>query len=262
MNSPMMPGQNSSGEKAAIRVAVATTTGPNMRRAASAKAGPEAMPSVIRRSAYSVTMIASSTSMPTARIRLNSTTILTVKPATDRARMPIRNEVGMARPIRIDERMPRKYRITMNTRITAVSTEFCKSSSIVRMSFDLSWLKLTSTPAGSTDLNSSATAFTPSTVSMRFAPDRLDTSIAIAGLPLSRAMESASSKVERIVARSRARTTAFPLAAIGRFAMSSTVSISAGTLTAYLPSSPSSVPAATSWLLALTPPISWSSCKL
>ncbi len=42
------------------------------------------MPSAIRRSANSVTMMASSTSMPTARIRLNSTTMLTVSPASDK----------------------------------------------------------------------------------------------------------------------------------------------------------------------------------
>ena len=36
MNWPTMPGQNSSGEKAAMRVAVAAITGPAMRLAASA----------------------------------------------------------------------------------------------------------------------------------------------------------------------------------------------------------------------------------
>ena len=35
MNSPTIPGQNRSGEKAAIRVAVAAITGPAMRLAAS-----------------------------------------------------------------------------------------------------------------------------------------------------------------------------------------------------------------------------------
>ena len=36
MNSPTTPGQNSSGENAAMRVAVAAITGPDMRLAASA----------------------------------------------------------------------------------------------------------------------------------------------------------------------------------------------------------------------------------
>ena len=78
MKSPTMPGQNSSGEKAAMRVIVAAMTGPAMRLAASAKASSFGMPSVMRRSANSVTMMASSTSMPTARIRLNSTIMLIV----------------------------------------------------------------------------------------------------------------------------------------------------------------------------------------
>ncbi len=99
MNSPTMPGQNRSGEKAATRVSVAAITGPAMRLAASENASRLSMPSDIRRSANSVTMMASSTSMPTARMRLNSTTMLTVSPASDSARMPIRKEAGMAKPI-------------------------------------------------------------------------------------------------------------------------------------------------------------------
>ena len=78
MKSPTMPGQNSSGEKAAMRVSVAAMTGPDMRLAASSKAISLGMPSDMRRSAYSVTMIASSTSMPTARMSENSTIMLIV----------------------------------------------------------------------------------------------------------------------------------------------------------------------------------------
>ena len=78
MNSPTMPGQNNSGENAATRVMVAAMTGPAMRCDANSKACAFGMPSLIRRSANSVTMMASSTSMPTARISENSTTMLTV----------------------------------------------------------------------------------------------------------------------------------------------------------------------------------------
>ena len=78
MKSPMMPGQKSSGENAAMRVMVAAITGPAMRLAASSKASTRFMPSDMRLSANSVTMMASSTSMPTARIRLNSTIMLIV----------------------------------------------------------------------------------------------------------------------------------------------------------------------------------------
>ncbi len=78
MNWPTIPGQKSKGEKAAIRVSVAATTGPDMRLAAKAYASFGFMPSAIRRSANSATMMASSTSMPTARMRLNSTTMFIV----------------------------------------------------------------------------------------------------------------------------------------------------------------------------------------
>ena len=79
MKSPTMPGQNSSGEKAAMRVIVAAITGPAMRLAASLEglALVHALATCgVRR--YSVTMIASSTSMPTARISENSTIMLIV----------------------------------------------------------------------------------------------------------------------------------------------------------------------------------------
>ena len=50
-------------------------------------------------------MIASSTSMPTARISENRTTMLMVNPQSDRASIPIRNDAGIARPIRIEARV-------------------------------------------------------------------------------------------------------------------------------------------------------------
>ncbi len=88
------------------------------------------------------------------------------------------------------------------------------------------------TPSGSRFWNSAATAFTLSTVSIRLAPVRLEISIATAGSPLSRVIEVASLKVGRTSATSRARTVALGPTAIGKFAASSIVSISAGTLTA------------------------------
>ena len=90
---------------------------------------------------------------------------------------------------------------------------------------------------------------------------RFLTSMAMAGLPLSRVTVSASLKVERIVATSLACTTALGRATTGRLATSSGVSISDGTLTAYLPCEPSMLPAATRLLEAPTPAISWSSCS-
>ncbi|MHC2794410.1 hypothetical protein ACVINZ_003422 [Mesorhizobium jarvisii] len=107
----------------------------------------------------------------------------------------------------------------------------------------------------------SDTALTLVNVSIRLAPMRFLTSMAMAGLPLRRVIVVASAKVERIVAMSLACTTALGPATTGSAATSSGVSISDGTLTAYLPCEPSILPAATRLLEAPTAPISWSSCS-
>ena len=88
------------------------------------------------------------------------------------------------------------------------------------------------TPSGSLAAYWPATHFTASTVSIRLAPVRLTTSMAIAGRPSMRVIEVASLKVRRTLATSRARTTALGPATIGRSAMSARPSISEGILTA------------------------------
>ena len=87
--------------------------------------------------------------------------------------------------------------------------------------------------------------FTPSTVSIRFAPVRFDTSMVIAGRPLTRVIEVASLKVGFTCATSPSVTVAPALDAIGICSMSCGFSISAGTFTAKRPVAPSSAPAAT-----------------
>ncbi len=133
-----MPGQNSSGRKAATVVAVAAMIGQAMRRAAASKARLRGRPSAILRSASSTTTMAPSTSMPTAMIRLNSTTMLMVSPPAASARMAARKEPGMATPTSRALRTPRMPMMTMNTSSTAASTLFCRSVSMLRMSSDLS----------------------------------------------------------------------------------------------------------------------------
>ena len=193
------------------------------------------MPSDMRRSANSDTMMASSTSMPTARISENSTTMLTVSPASCSPRMPARNEAGMAMPMKSEARPPSTISMMTTTSRTAVMTLFCSSCSMMRMSFDLSCVKVTSTVAGQVFCSSSTTLRVASTVSIRLAPVRFDTSMVIAGLPLTRVIEVGSLKVGRTSATSPSVTAASPETAIGKFRMSSGVSISDGTLTAKRP---------------------------
>ena len=67
MNFPDTPGQNTRGRKAARVVAVEAVTGQNIRFAAIAKASRRPTPSAIFLSAYSVTTMAPSMSMPRPR---------------------------------------------------------------------------------------------------------------------------------------------------------------------------------------------------
>ena len=181
MNSPTTPGQNSSGMNAARVVAVEAMIGHAMRFAAKAYARGPSSPSASFRSAYSVTTMAPSTSMPTARISENRTTMLTVSPRSDSTRMPVRNDPGMAMPTSPAVRTPKAPTTTIMTSRTALMTLFWRSLSIVRISSERSWLKVTCTDSGQKARSSSTTARTASMVSMMFSPVRLEISSATAG---------------------------------------------------------------------------------
>ncbi len=159
--------------------------------------------------------------------------------------MPVRKETGIAMPMKIEARPPSTNSMMTKTRITAVTTLFCRSFSIWRMNLDWSWMKPTWSCAGQPFWSLATAAFTPSTVSIRLAPARLVTSTTTAGLPSTRVIEVASLKVGRILATSPSFTDDLLEAATGMLRTSSGVSISAGTLIAKRPCSPSSAPAAT-----------------
>ena len=111
--------------------------------------------------------------------------------------MPARNDAGMAMPMKSEARPPSTISMMTTTSRTAVMTLFCSSCSMMRMSFDLSCVKATSTVAGQVFCSSSTTLRVASTVSIRLAPVRFDTSMVIAGLPLTRVIEVGSLKVGR-----------------------------------------------------------------
>ena len=87
--------------------------------------------------------MASSTSMPTARMSENKTTMLTVSPASCRPSTPARNDAGIAMPMNSEARKPSTNRMMIATSSTPVATEFCRSPSIWRMTLDLSCVKVT-----------------------------------------------------------------------------------------------------------------------
>ncbi len=162
-------------------------------------------------------------------------------------------------PMNSEARKPSANRMMTTTSSTPVATEFCRSASIWRMIFDLSWVKVTSTEAGQVPFSFSTAAFTPSTVSIRLAPVRFDTSMVMAERPLTRVTEVASLKVGLTCATSPTVTVAPDVAATGTFSTSCGFSIRPGTLTAKRPVPPSSAPAAIRLLEALTVEMSWSS---
>ena len=192
--------------------------------------------------------MASSTSMPTARISENSTTMLTVSPASCRPSTPARNEAGIAMPMNSEARKPSANRMITATSSTPVATEFCRSPSIWRITFDLSCVKVTCTASGHCRCSCVTMYFTASTISIRLAPVRFDTSMVMAGRPLTRVIEIASLKVGLICAMSASVTDAFDEATSGTFRMSCGRSNSDGTLTEKRPVWPSSAPAAISVL--------------
>ena len=158
----------------------------------------------------------------------------------------------MAMPMNSEARKPSANRITTATSSTPVATEFCRSASICRMIFDLSCVKVTCDGfrPGLLQLPPRSPS-RASTVSIRLAPVRFDTSMVMAGLPLTRVTEVASLKVGLISATSPSVTAAPEVATTGTCSTSCGCSISAGTLTAKRPVWPSSAPAAIRLLKAL-----------
>ena len=159
--------------------------------------------------------------------------------------MPVRNDAGIAMPTKIDARPPSTNMMMTKTSSTPVITLFCRSARSCRMVFDSSWMKETCRPCGQRFCSCSTAFLTPSTVSMTLAPVRFLISMATAGRPSIRVIVVASLKVGRISATSPSTTLAVVFAATGICSTSSGFSISAGTLTAKRPLSPSSAPAAT-----------------
>ena len=103
-------------------VAVEEIIGQAMREAASIKLWRGVLPAASNRSAYSATTIAPSTSMPATRIRLNSTTMLSVKTDTVQYQRPLRKAPGMVRPTSSDGRGPSAPTMMIMTRIIANMT--------------------------------------------------------------------------------------------------------------------------------------------
>ena len=175
------------------------------------------MPSAIRRSANSDTMMASSTSMPTARMSENSTTMLMVRPGElqpehareERGRDGDADEQRGAEAER-EQDDDDDQQDAVATRVLQVGEHLPDVLRLVLREGDVDARAARSASAAR------STAFTPSTVSIRFAPVRLDTSMVMAGLPLTRVMEVGSLNVGCTCATSPSVTVAPADAATGK----------------------------------------------
>jgi hypothetical protein len=85
---------------------------------------------------FSTTTIALSTSIPSARIRLNSTTMFIVKPISCMMLKESSIESGMAIPTKDALATPRKKRRTATTRMSPETMLFSRFETIFRISAD------------------------------------------------------------------------------------------------------------------------------
>ena len=158
------------------------------------------MPSLIRRSANSDTMMASSTSMPTARISAEQDDDVHRQPEEVQAenagqeRDRDRNaDEDRGAPAEDEQDDDEDEKDTGEHAVLQIGEKLTDRLRLVVDEGDLELLR----PARFCRL--ATAALTPSTVAMRLAPARLETSIATAGRPSTRVIEVASLKVGLIV---------------------------------------------------------------
>ncbi len=141
---------------------------------------------------FSTTTMALSTSMPRARIRLNSTTMFMLMP-----RMPMTMKLrSMLRGIDVATkpalRTPRKNISTASTSSSPLMMLFSRLLTMSWMSSDWSLVIFTTVPGGNPLSMAPISAFTRSAVSMMFSPERFTIPSVMTGVPSSRANVSRS----------------------------------------------------------------------
>ena len=136
---------------------------------------------------FSTTTIALSTSIPSARMSENRTTMFIVKPRICITLNERNIDSGMAIPTNEAFRTPRTNSSTATTRIRPEMMLFSRLLTISRTYFAWSDVMLTTVVGGKSPSISAITARTASDVSMMFSPVRLLTLSVTTGLPLSRA---------------------------------------------------------------------------
>ena len=136
---------------------------------------------------FSTTTIALSTSIPSARMSENSTTMFMDTPSSLSTPKDRNIEEGIEMATKSDVRSPRKKSSTLTIRMSPEMMLFSSELTMEKMSRDMSPVIFTVMVAGKSGLISSMTALTWFAVSMMFSPDRLTMSSVTTGDPSSRA---------------------------------------------------------------------------
>ena len=204
MNSPMMPGQNMSGTNGATLTSVPLNTGKKTSPAAFFTAKLMGMFSSWKiRCVFSMTTIASSTTMPNASRKANMTTVLSVnlrsgktKAKAEMITNAMNADSGTESPTNSASVVPMKNMSTNTTNTKPRITVATKSLSVFWVSFDWSPVTVTVKPSGNlVALYSLMISSIFSDAVIRFSPPRLITLSESTALPSSRAKSCFSLKL-------------------------------------------------------------------
>ena len=170
---PVVPCRKASGENTATSAIVVAITAKTISRVPSIAACFGSCPSSSWcRYAFSRTMIASSTTIPIARISASSVRLLIVKPSAYMTPNAAMIDVGMARPgMSVARRFRRKTKMMMTTRIAARTSVSSASRIDARTKSALSKPFTSSTPGGSEARMTGRVSSTASDTSTRLALD-------------------------------------------------------------------------------------------
>ena len=136
---PEMPSKKRIGTKTMQILRVATKAGTAICCAPVRMVSRRLFPSGSRRLMFSISTVASSTRMPTARARPPRVMMLMVSPMAPSSRMETRMESGMEMPtIKVLRRLPRKSKIMTAVRAAAMTASFKTPCTAFRTKIDWS----------------------------------------------------------------------------------------------------------------------------
>ncbi len=151
INSPIVPGQKASGTNGASTTSVPESTGRNTSPAAILAAlRMGTLPLSKTRCVFSITTIASSTTIPSASRNENRVIKFNVNPMVGNTRKAMKLETGTERPTKMAFVAPMKNISTIVTKIKPIMIVLIRSCTVVRVLILWSAVMVTFTPGGKT----------------------------------------------------------------------------------------------------------------